>query len=379
MLNFAQEIAQLDMQGGFRGIETNAVKEWAREWAELVWESPEELENRDRFEFQMSQIALFAQGAEGRLRFVQEILEQYLIGRLYVDYLHKNEIPRFIDEFDHWQFPENSITLEMLAEHCKQQVSRNPMQSFIQPIVFQSINKPTAFKNMLQLLSVAGINGRFLGNNIMNKDLSGVKLRNMDLRGVSFLGCNLTNTEFHACDLQEADFTGATLSNTGFLQMDSHLMDKANFGDTNRLHSLRVTRDGTDNLISDLKEARLWLTENTNLDTGEAMSGLPCPASEQLRHLFGKYINPDGTGRRDSLREDAINRGTRYIPRPEEALRVAVSYGCLTKDRLNRYQRPDGDRYSEMVEFVKAFEASDVICFMLDQICDVKGCRHVSP
>ena len=56
----------------------------------------------------------------------------------------------------------------------------------------------------------------------------------------------------------------------------------------------------------------------------------------------------------------------------------AVRSGYLSYDRgFQRYYRSDGPRYSEMVEFVKRFEASEDLRFLLDDICDEIGCAHI--
>ena len=234
VLVFAQDLAQKDLEGGFQGVSPSDVTEWAKDWAELVW--PEDVDERNRFELQMSQIAFFEQGAAGRLKFVHEILELYLIGLQYVDYLRRGEVAYFIDAFNHWEFPANSITLDVLSEYCVHEMSREDVEN----ITFQSINRPKAFKNMLQLLSVGRFDGRFLDNSVVRKDLSGAKFFDMNFRGVSFAGCNLDTTEFHACDLRETEFSGAIISNTGFFNVSSESLNGANFGEMNTIHSIRV-------------------------------------------------------------------------------------------------------------------------------------------
>ncbi len=234
VLTFAQDFAQKDMEGGFRGVSPSEVKEWAKDWAELVW--PEETEEQSRFELQMSQIAFFEQGAAGRLKFVHEILELYLIGRKYVDYLRRKEFTYFIDAFSHWEFPADSITLDIVSQYCTREIARQDVEN----ITFQSLNRPKAFKNMLQLLSISNLDGRFLDNSAVKKDLSGIKFRDMNFQDVSFAGCNLDATEFHGCNLRGTEFSGAIISNTGFFSMSSDLMEGANFGDMNTVHSIRV-------------------------------------------------------------------------------------------------------------------------------------------
>ena len=372
VLMFAQDLAQKDLEGGFNGIPPRDVIDWAQDWAELVW--PEDVEGRNRFELQMSQIAFFEQGAAGRLKFVHEILELYLIGKLYVNYLRRGEVAVFIDAFNHWEFPFNSIALEVLSAHITNEMNRADVEN----ITFQSVNRPKAFKNMLQILSVAQFDGRFLGITPIRKDLSGVRFVNMNLSGVSFAGANLDTSEFHYCDLQNTDFSGAIVSNTGFFGISPEHMSGATFGDMNTVHSIRVDGRVGPRVLSESKDIRSWLDEYIQIGVDAAAPELPCAAAEQLRHLFGKYIRPDGTGKRSRLSADAINKGTRYIQRPEEATEASVRAGYLTLDRrLSRYHRAEGPKYSEMVEFVRRFEASYDIRFLLDDICDRTGCAHI--
>ena len=248
----------------------------------------------------------------------------------------------------------------------------------VENIIFQSMNRPRAFKNMLQLLSVSNLDGGFLGNSAVKKDLSGIKFRNMHFRDVSFAGCNLDTTEFHACDLRGTEFSGAIISNTGFFNMSPDLMVGANFGDMNTVHSIRVDgRAGARNL-GDSKAAMRWLGEQVNVAPDPSVDALPCPAAEQLRHLFGKYIRPDGTAKRKWVGSDAINRGSRYIQRPENVSDAAIRAGYLTPEgRFHRLHRADGTKYPEMVEFVRRLEASPDIRFLLDEICGETSCAHI--
>ena len=119
----------------------------------------------------MSQIAIFEHGVAGRLKFVHEILELYLIGKLCIKYLRGGEVAYFIDALNHWEFPSNSITFELLSYYIGQEMSQKDVEN----ITFQCINKPRAFKNILQLLSIAHCDGSFLKNIAAKKDLSGIE------------------------------------------------------------------------------------------------------------------------------------------------------------------------------------------------------------
>ena len=146
----------------------------------------------------------------------------------------------------------------------------------------------------------------------------------------------------------------------------------------NTVHSIRVDgRNGSRNL-SEPRAAIDWLRERVSVDATASADVLPCSAAEQLRHLFGKYIRPDGTARRKWVGSDAINRGSRYLQRPERAVEAAARAEYLTFERaFDRYRRADAPKYSEMVEFVKRSEASADIRFLLDEICGETSCPHI--
>ena len=374
VLTFAQDLAQKDMEGGFHGISPREVIEWASDWAELVL--PEEGGARSRFELQISQIAFFERAAAGRLKFVHEILELYLIGLRYIDYLKRGETAYFIDSLNHWEFPSDSITLGLLSEYFAKEMQRKDVED----ITFESLRRPKALKNILQLLSNSKFGYNFLGRTLEKQDLSGLKFSDVDFSGFSFVGCNLDTTEFRACDLRKADFAGAIISNTGFFNMTSELLEGASFGDMNTVHSIRVdARGGTRNL-GEPRDASEWLRERAHVAATDPANELPCPAARQLRHLFGKFIRPDGMSRRTWVGSSAIDRGARYIQSPvQNVVDAAGRAEYLTFDsRLARYRRADAAKYTDMVEFVKRLEASTDLRFLLDEICDESSCRHIT-
>ena len=373
VLTFAQDLARKDMEGGFQGISPSEAIEWARNWAELAL--PEEGDVRGRFEMQMSQIAFFERGAAGRLKFVHEILELYLIGLKYIDYLKRGETKFFIDSLNHWEFPSDSITLGLLSEYFAKEMHRESVES----IAFESLRRPKALKNMLQLLNDGGFGYNFLGRALEKQDLSGLKFSDVDFSGFSFAGCNLDTTEFRACDLRNADFSVAIISNTGFFGLTAEQLEGADFGDMNTVHSIRVDAGSGTRTVGEPGAASDWLRERLKAPADDSVGDLPCPAARQLRHLFGKFIRPDGISRRTWVGSSAIYRGARYIQRPvQNVVEAAGRAEYLTYDsRLDRYRRADAAKYTDMVEFVKRLEASTDMRFLLDEICDIASCRHI--
>ncbi len=374
VLTFAQDLAQKDMEGGFRGIAPSEVIEWASDWAELVW--PEDIDKRSGFEVQMSQIAFFEQGAAGRLKFVHEILELYLIGTKYIDYLKGSETGYFVDALNRWEFPSDSITLDLLSQYFSEQMRREDVER----ITWESFGKPKALKNMLQLLNNSKYGFGFLGRSLEKQDLSGLKFADVDFSDVSFAGCNLDTTEFRACNLRNTEFSGAIISNTGFFDMTSELLEGARFGDMNTVHSIRVdARGGTRNL-GEPRAASEWLRERVHVTSTDSASELPCPAALQLKHLFSKFVRPDGMSRRTWVSSSAISRGAKYVQGSvQDVVKSAVRAEYLAFDSgFGRYHRADGVKYAEMQQYVKRLEASTDIRFLLDEICDDANCRCIT-
>ena len=375
VLTFAQDLARKDMEGGFQGILPRDVIEEAEIWAEL--KLPEEGDARSRFVLQMSQIAFFEPGAGNRLKFVHhEILELYLIGLKYIDYLKHGPTEHFIDSLNHWEFPSDSITLDLLATHLSNEMKREEIET----ITLESLGKLKALKNMLQLLSNTGAGYSFLGRALESQDLSGLKFSDVDFSGFSFAGCTLDTTEFRACDLRNASFSGAIVSNTGFFGLTAEQLDGADFGDMNMIHSIRVdARSGT-RTLGEPGPASEWLRERVKVATDDSVGNLPCPAARQLQHLFGKFVRPNGVSRRTWVGSGALDRGTRHIQGSLSVVREATARaGYLTfEERFNRYHRASGPKYSEMVEFVRELKASGDIRSLLDDICEESNCRHTT-
>lgn len=105
----------------------------------------------------------------------------------------------------------------------------------------------------------------------------------------------------------------------------------------------------------------------------------PCPSANQLRILFEKFIGPLGDGRRDELYRSALTRGKRVSggASPEECFAEAVRGGYLLgPDFRDRFRRPQGDCYAEMVNFVKDGKVSEGLGNVLSSLCRRKACTH---
>jgi hypothetical protein len=233
-----------------------------------------------------------------------------------------------------------------------------------------------AFANLLQILLMASPARGILkssGINLEGRDLKHVVFEDKDLTGLSFRSCDLTSTEFSKCEMKQACLEGAILSGTRFGRGTESLLSGARFGGLERFESAYVGR----RRIDDNRQMIEWTQRVTGVS--EERLG-PCPAALQLRALFLKYVYPNGTGRRDELKRDALRRGKRYAggPDPEKCINRCVSFGFLQgPDFRDRIRRAPGDTYTQMVEYVRDWRLAPEVAQLLSSLCSKTNCKHV--
>lgn len=202
------------------------------------------------------------------------------------------------------------------------------------------------------------------------QDLVAVRFENRDLASVSFRHSDLSHAVFTNCDLRGAHFEGAFLNRTRFNGQNEML--GAQFGDLSRVHSVWVGN----RLLEDPDKIRSWIGEATGMPESP---GEPCPTALQIAHLFGKYITPLGAPRRDDLKRDGLLAGKRFpgAASSEACVDDAVRCGYLTgPDYRDRFRRAEGDRYAEMVAFVRDGAITDGIGRLIAGLCRRPGCLH---
>lgn len=233
-----------------------------------------------------------------------------------------------------------------------------------------------AFRNLLQVIIAASPDSDVLKKasvQLEARDLSGIVFRGQDLQGLSLRSADLTRAEFIRCDLRGAYLEGAILSSTRFEDMGSQRLAGAKFGALERAESVFAGNQRLDERTSIAN----WVRRTTGVDQAIAD---PCAAAKQLRALFRKYVDADGQGRRDELVLNALTRGRRTPggPSPEDCVDAAQRFEFLSHaDQRGRIRRAQGDRYSEMVRFVRDWELSTAMRQMLSTLCSKRGCAHV--
>jgi len=202
------------------------------------------------------------------------------------------------------------------------------------------------------------------------QDLVAVRFGKRDLSSVSFRRADLSHATFSDCDLTGARFEGSFLSQTRF-EGNDRLLD-AQFGDLSRIDSIWVGRK----LLDAPDQIRAWIAEAT----GRAEApGEPCPTALQVARLFRKFITPLGQARRDELKRDALLAGKRFdgAASTEACLEDSVRHSYLTgPDHRHRFRRAEGDKYAEMVTFVREGRTSDGIGRLIAGLCSRRGCMH---
>lgn len=202
------------------------------------------------------------------------------------------------------------------------------------------------------------------------RDLVSVRFENRDLSSVSFRHSDLSHAVFTNCDLRMAHFEGAFLNRTKF--EGKNQMGGAQFGGPSRVHSVWVGS----RLLQDPEKIRSWIAEATGTPRAP---GQPCPTALQIAHLFGKYITPLGEARRDDLKRSGLLAGKRFpgAASSEACLDEAVRSGYLNgPDQRDRFRRADGDKYTEMIAFVRDGATSDGIGRLITRLCPIRACLH---
>ncbi len=359
--DFAEAVAGLDLEGGFRGVPATE----AMELAEIVVVSTEEDSSAEGSIGGLTQLALFSQAGLGQLQFAQEILEHYLIGSYLAQLLNRPDV--LTGAMNTRQVPVDWITLRVVAKNVRETGRFGALVS----AMYGSGVRPIGFKNLLQTAILAAPSPTALKEvSLERRDLAGTRFANLDLSGVSFRGTDLSDAVFEACSLAGATLEDATLSNTNFQAIPDGGLLGTRFGDLTRFHSVFMNGRRLDTP----SQMMAFLTTST----GEKHAVVePCAAALQLRHLFNKFVKPDGSGRRDWHSRKALVSGKRHAD-PAKTVDAAIRYGYLIPDEgRDRILRPDGREYSDMIGFATSLNLPPGVRALLDDLCSVKDCQHV--
>lgn len=365
LLEFLQALAGESLDTDFQGVDRHTV----REYAEILMPSDLDQHAIEMLITHLVQIAVFSEGlVAGNIRFSQEILEKYLLGQ-YLYFIFRNNEDHFLQILSKRIIPSDWITLRAVAERVRIEAATDKLLKILESPGLRG----NSFRNLLQIAACAVGDAKGLKRfTLEGHDLTGVNFKNMDFTGVSFRQCDLTGVEFQNCQLQGAQFEGAIIKNTAFLLEDREALGGATFGDMERVYSLKTERG---KLETEQRAIGRWLLDRTG---SQPLLVEPCVSAQQLRLLFGKFVYPNGVARRAMVPKRACLSGKEYYDRTQ-TLDAALRHWYLVEE-AERYRericRCEGDRYQELVDYVKNLTVSPGLERLLNDLCPNKDCPH---
>ena len=354
-------------QNSYKGF----LVEDVREDAELVLRSdiPEdELRNAIT---SLEQFPLFTKGlVPGIINFKHELISEYLAAKWLSNKLKKDPVQAAKAIGNKLDFYGSLACRFIVSDIATDKNVKNRLVN----IVRTRTKMNREFAHLLQILvMIDRENAIYQGIIFDTCDLRGIVFENINFRKASFYNANLTGTRFLSCNLQETKFGSAILSETFFGELKDTALYGADFSQLEHFDSISFNGK----YIDSRDEFKKLVEKTTN-----APSAIkdPCPAAMQLSALFRKYVHADGSGRRNELKVDALQRGRHYpdAPRPEECVKHCMSYGYLQRpNHRQRVERAVGGKYDEIVGYVKEWKMSGNIRSMLDSLCSIDDCPHV--
>ncbi len=364
-----ETIASVCYATNFKGI--NKVD--AETYATLILHPDLSEEERQGTITTLIQFPLLARGAEvGVLTFEHELVAEYLVGRYWLRKL-TTDTPRLAHELS----SRVDFADSLIGRYISSQLLKQPggVEAVIWNLKHEAL-PGRDFTTLLQMLLMASPARDVLtrhGIKVEGRDLSQVRFTERDLTGFSFRNCNLSNTVFEGCNLQNARFEGAYIAGTKFMRLSDESLEEAQFGNIERFEFAYVGQ----RRIEDHTKFAEWIQKVTG--RAEPIKE-PCPTALQVRILFLKFVHPDGTGRRAEMAVEVLSRGKQYpdAPAPEDCLHACIRAGYLQRlDWHDRVRRVPGDRYNDMVDFVKGWNLSEHMREVLNSLCSIKDCVHV--
>jgi len=376
-----------------KNLQTNGLDEWletvaseyyatnfkgiskvdAEEYAVLVLNPELSEEERQSTITTLLQFPLLARGAEaGALTFEHELIAEYLVGRYWLRRL-TSDVGRIASELS----ARVDFADSLIGRYIASQLPKQPggIEAITQALRNEAL-PGKAFTALLQLLLMATPARDVLRSyriSVEGRDLSLVRFVERDLSGFSFRNCNLSGTVLQDCNLQNARFEGARIAGTRFGHLAEESLERAQFGNLERFDFAYVGQ----RRIEEHSKFAEWVQKVTGL---VAPIQEPCPSALQVRTLFLKFVYPDGQGRRNEMAADVVTRGKRHpgAPSPDECYKACLRAGYLQHiDWHNRVKRVPGDRYDDIVDFVRDWRLSDRMREMLYSLCPTDGCQHV--
>jgi hypothetical protein len=309
--------------------------------------------------------------ASGKLEFSHELLGEYLAACRFAREARLGAT-RLASRLSRRRYPADSILLATLASKL-----RNESNLFIE--IFQDgALTAEAVGNLVQILALLDDGVAVLresGHLLENADLSGVDFGTMNLEEISLAGCDLSYAKLERAKLVKSRLQGAQLRNTALPPIAGGQLRGAEFGNCENFESVVV--DGGRRI--DTHRAFLkWMADATQTREPDSAVCLTC---QQVRHLFGKFVRPNGEARRHEIDWRGVQRGKQVEGAPEysRVVDAALEFGYLERQEVSGgIGRARGEKYGEMVGFMKSLKLSPGLVGLLDSLCPTPACRHTA-
>ena len=339
----------------------------AIEYGQLVLRDGTDEETQENTLTSLLRFPLFRPGTEqNKIAFTHDLIAELLAARGYV-----RRLPKQAAEIG-YRLSHNDLQEASVLRFVAARLGSAELKAVADQIQ-QGALEGRALAILLSLLMLARPE-RDLIRNIRRdfgaQDLTGIHFYKRDLSEVSFRNANLSSVTFQDCDLRGAGFEGAFFNRSRF--EDSNSLEGAHFGDLARAVSIVVNQRP----LEEAKDIKAWVEKVTGRPQPTTE---PCPTALQFFHLFSRFVTPLGTARRDDLPRRALLAGRRYkdAASPEDCLTQAVDHEYVVgPDYRDRFRRAEGDKYAEMVHFVRDSKISDSLGRMIAPMCRQRGCMH---
>ncbi|NMC35226.1 MAG: pentapeptide repeat-containing protein [Veillonellaceae bacterium] len=316
---------------------------------------------------------LFIQGIKpGVITYKHELLCEYLAGKYLTKQLPINPKRTALRLGNRIDFADSLIARYMATQIMKQP---NLLKDIV-AVLKEGAIEDKSFANLLQLALLATpVKDIIKRNNIIleGRDIRGVKFIDKELENISFRNCDLSSAIFRNSNLKNSQFEGAHLCETRFENIGTNLLAGGRFGNIQNFESIF----DDNKRIDDRTIMIAWVNKKTGFV--EKIKE-PCAAALQLRALFLKFLHPNGSARTNELSERALLRGKKYSQAisPEDCLKASIRFGFLQAPDFHKHiKRNVGDRYSDIMCFVRDWKLSLELRQMLNSLCPNKNCQHI--
>jgi hypothetical protein len=307
----------------------------------------------------------------GKIELTHELIAEYLVGEKLVKYF-QSDAPKFCYLASLRAWPPDSIILSVLVDGLAGNVHR------LSDLICRDALPQDGIRNIIQILirseeGYAEIRQKCAS--LEGVDLEGMIFKKADLQGVSFRASDLTNTVFDNCNLQNTRFEGSVIRGTVFSNTTKDFLRNAKFGDFEHFYSATINNESIDDYEQFMNIINQYTGEKIKTE------GL-CPSARQLLFLFGKFVRPNGEPRRDVLDRKGVLRGRKEkgADSSERFLEAAIEFEFLCQEEKGKQiKRARGEKYGEIVTFVKNQVPSRNIVTLLDSLCRIPNCPHVPP